>query len=311
MKSSQESVLDKISLGKVDFAAYMQGREEAEQAVRPADSFIEQLHDRVLGKHENIGATLPWGYTHDKFRLRPSEVTLWFGINGHKKSLGTGFVAVDLMGQGEKVAIASLEMAPVSTLGRMMPQAHGEHCYTTKQADEFISWSEEKLWIYDRRGVVKSDAIIGAVYYCAEKLGVTHFFIDSLMKCVKGEDDYSGQKDFVDRLCGAALETKMHIHLIHHSKKLSDPKGIPGKFDAKGSGAITDQVDNAIVVYQIPDESKAEDRKRGLDSPDHCLQCVKQRNATTGWEGKLMTYFDRDSLQFLSNRNDTPKKYIE
>ena len=281
----------------------MEGREEAEESIRPADSFIEQLHDKVLGKANDVGAKLPWAYTHDKFRLRPGEVTLWFGINGHKKSMVTGFVAVDLMAQGHKVAIASFEMSPVATLGRMMPQAHGAHCHTTKQADQFIEWVDGKLWIYDKRGTVKTEAIIGAVYYCAEKLGVTHFFIDSLMKCVKSEDDYNGQKAFVDSLCTAAIETKAHIHLIHHSKKLQDPKAVPGKFDAKGSGSITDQVDNAVSVFQIPPEGK--DR----DGPDHCLNYVKQRNAVNGWEGTTATWFDRDSLQFLS-KGDKAKKYI-
>ena len=304
--SSQEAAinaLDKLSMPKVNFVAYLKGRDEAEQAVKSASEFRTQLHDKVLGKYTETGAKLPWAYTHDKFRLRPGEVTLWFGVNGHKKSMVTGFVAVDLMGQGHKVAIASLEMAPAATLGRMMPQAHGTHCYKPEQVDDFIDWCDSRLWVYDRRGAVKVEAILGAIYYSAEQLGVTHFFIDSLMKCVKGEDDYNAQKDFVDSLCAAAIELKIHIHLIHHSKKLSDPKAMPGKSDAKGSGSITDQVDNAVVVFQVPEDGKK------LDEPDHCLVFTKQRNATTGWEGKLATWFDRDSLQFLGKGEKT-KKYF-
>ena len=315
MLSSQEktlNALDKVSLQGVDFKAYLEGRAEAEESIIPADHFIEALHDKVLGKTSDVGATLPWSYTHDKFRLRPGEVTLWFGINGHKKSMVTGFVAVDLMAQGHKVAIASLEMSPVATLGRMMPQAHGKHCYTTQQADNFISWCEDKLWIYDKRGTIKQDAIIGAIYYCSEQLGVNHFFVDSLMKCVKGEEDYSGQKLFVDALCSAALETKTHIHLIHHSKKLQDPKAVPGKFDAKGSGSIMDQVDNSVVVYQIPEESKDEMRRQREykgEPPDHCLKFPKQRNGINGWEGQVVTWFDKDTLQFIG-KEDKVKQYI-
>ena len=129
MLSNQEKTLNaldkgsKISLSGVDFKAYLEGREEAEESIRPADSFIEALHDKVLGKTAEVGATLPWPYTHDKFRLRPGEVTLWFGQNGHKKSMATGFVEVDLMAQAYKCATASMEMAPVATLGRMMELA--------------------------------------------------------------------------------------------------------------------------------------------------------------------------------------------
>ena len=232
MLSNQEkalNALDKVKLSGVDFKAYLEGREEAEQAIRPADEFIQALHDKVLGRSNDVGATLPWAFTHDKFRLRPGEVTLWFGQNGHKKSMSTGFVAVNLMAQGHKIAIASLEMSPAATLGRMMPQAHGKHCHATQQADEFIMWCENRLWIYDKRGTVKQDSVIGAIYYCAEQLGVTHFFVDSLMKCVKGEDDYNGQKGFVDSLCAAATETKIHVHLIHHSKKTNGPESAARK----------------------------------------------------------------------------------
>lgn len=308
MISSQEraiNALDKLSMPKVNFISYLKGRDEAEQAVKSASEFRTQLQDKVLGVYSETGAKLPWGYTHDKFRARAGEVTLWFGINGHKKSMVAGLVALCFMEQGHKVAKASLEMSPSATLGRMLPQAHGKHCHTTQQVDEFMDWCEGKLWIYDRRGTMKVESILGAIYYSAEQLGVTHFFIDSLMKCVKGEDDYNGQKDFVDALCAAAIELKIHIHLIHHSKKLADPKAMPGKSDAKGSGSITDQVDNAIVVFQVPEEGKQ------FDAPDHCLVFTKQRNATTGWEGKLPTWFDRDSLQFLSSKSEKAKVYLD
>ena len=42
------------------------------------------------------------------------------------------------------------------------------------------------------------------------------------MKCVKNEDDYNGQKYVVDELCAIAKDHEMHIHLIHHIKKLAN-----------------------------------------------------------------------------------------
>ena len=134
------------------------------------------------------------------------------------------------------------------------------------------------------------------------------------MKCVKGEDDYNGQKGFVDSLCAAATETKIHVHLIHHSKKPMDPKAPPGKYDAKGSGSITDQVDNVVSVFQLLEEGKDEIKKQrgfeGKEPPDHCFTFSKQRNAINGWEGKLVTWFDRDSLQFLSSSQEKAKVFI-
>jgi hypothetical protein len=39
------------------------------------------------------------------------------------------------------------------------------------------------------------------------------------MKCVAGEDDYNGQKTFVDELTAIARDYGMHIHLVHHIKQ--------------------------------------------------------------------------------------------
>jgi twinkle protein len=303
--STQEkalNVLDKLSIPKIDFKQYLESRKEGEQNVKSPFEYREELHNRILCIGTENGATLPWEYTHSKFRFRPGEVTLWYGINGHKKSMVTGFVSIDLISQGHKVAIASLEMSPTTTLARMMPQAHGRRCNTTDQADEFLDWCAGNLWLYDKRGTVKVDTILGVLYYCAEQLGVTHFFIDSLMKCVRGEDDFNGQKAFVDAVCAAAHDLQIHVHVIHHSKKLADPKARPGKFDAKGSGAIVDQVDNAIAVFQIPEEGKKP------DDPDNGIFVDKQRNGE--WQGKIMTWFDRDSLQFKSGMREWCKQYM-
>lgn len=307
MISTQEATinaLDKVSMGKIDFKKYLLSREQGEQHVKSAGEFRSQIHQRVMGLNVATGAKLPWEYTHERFRFRPGEVTLWFGVNGHKKSMVTGFVATDLMGQGHKVVIASLEMAPASTLGRMLHQASGTHVHLTDGADRYLDWCEDKLWVYDRRGTVKVDAIMGMVYYSAEQLGATHIFIDSLMKCVRAEDDYNAQKDFIDGICSAAIELKIHIHVVHHSKKLADNSSVPGKFDAKGSGSIIDQVDNAISVFQVADE-----KKKDRDSPDHVLGFLKQRNGE--WEGQLLTWFDRDSLQFLSRKDDKASVYVK
>ena len=72
--------------------------------------------------------------------------------------------------------------------------------------------------------------------YCAKELGIKHVFIDSLMKCVRGEDDFNGQKDFVDELCSLARDNQIHIHLVHHIRKLSSEAETPDKTDVKGSG---------------------------------------------------------------------------
>jgi twinkle protein len=147
---------------------------------------------------------------------------------------------------------------------------------------------------------------VAVARYCAKELGVTHFVVDSLMKCVAGEDDYNGQKSFVDELTSIARDYSMHIHLVHHIKKPPNEDHKPGKYDYKGSGAITDQVDNVISVWR----NKAKERRREAreavneDDPDTLLICDKQRNGE--WEGTIGLWFERSSQQFVSSAGEGP-----
>ncbi len=142
--------------------------------------------------------------------------------------------------------------------------------------------------------------------YCAKEKNITHFFIDSLMKSVSGEDDYNGQKMFVDQLTSIARDNGIHIHVVHHIRKPADESHKPSKYDYKGSGSITDQVDNVISVWR----NKANERKREAGGivdekdPDALLICDKQRNGE--WEGSIGLWFDANSQQYLGNFGDEP-----
>jgi len=310
-----------ISPDDIDFALYIR-ETEAQQKVRPASQYIEDLIDSMFSGRVEPGAYLPWQKTEKLVKFRPGEVTLWAGINGHGKSLMTGQVALSFMGQGERVCIASFEMKPRKTLERMARQWHAENprgdADTPEMVDlmrdvyrQFGDWTDTRLWLYDQQGTVEADTILGVTRYCAKELGITHMFIDSLMKCVKGEDDYNGQKQFLDELCALARDCGIHVHLVHHIKKLSSEDQEPGKFDAKGSGAITDQVDNFFAVWR--NKRKEKDQAAGksvsVDEPDAMLICDKQRNGE--WEGKIHLWFDRDSQQYKGMAHDSPVSFCE
>ena len=303
-----------IESDEIDFAAYLRDT-EASQKVRPASDYMQEVIDHTFGSKPDPKCFLPWDKTHKLIQFRPGEVTLWAGINGHGKSLLTGQVALSLMGQSEKVCVASLEMKPRKTLVRMARQwaalpASNEFDTPEMRTEsigiyrQFADWTSSKLWIYDQVGTVRPDVILGVTRYCAKELGITHMFIDSLMKCVKGEDDYNSQKDFVDHLCALAQETGIHVHLVHHIKKLQDEEKIPGKFDAKGSGSISDQVDNFLVVYRNKRKERevSEGKKVAFDDPDALLICHKQRES--GWEGRIGLFVDTESQQFKANPSD-------
>jgi twinkle protein len=163
----------------------------------------------------------------------------------------------------------------------------------------FKSFVIDKLWMYDQQGTVNSKQVIAMARYCAMELGVQHVFIDSLMKCVSGEDDYNAQKSFVDELTSLARDHNIHIHLIHHIRKLTNEEMMPNKNDIKGTGAIADQVDNVLLMWR--NKKKEHDAQNGKSvddkTPDAMLMCEKQRNGEA--EDWFSLWYHRESQQFV------------
>lgn len=288
----------------IDFGAYLK-ETEAKQRVKPARDYVADLVER-LGKPVVFkGQALPWEKTRGRFRFRPGEVTLWAGVNGHGKSLMTGFVMLDLIAQRQRVCIASFEMKPHSTVERMLRQwvgypAHAEFASHPEGVEamrdlfeQFGAVSDGHLWFYDQQGTVSTEQMVSVARYCAKELGIKHLVIDSLMKCVRGADDYNGQKNFVDELTAIARDYEIHIHLVHHIRKLENELKKPDKTDVKGAGEITDMVDNVLLVWR----NKAEQNSRKATDPDAALICCKQRNGE--WEGGINLWFDAESQQFI------------
>ena len=287
----------------MDFASYYRNT-EAKVKVIPASSYRQDVVSDLQPEAESSQPRLPW-HSAGRFYLRPGEVTLWPGINGSGKSYVTGMVMTSLIAQGQKVGIASFEMKPRKTLGRQLRQAFEGSNPTVDFAHRFIDWLAGKLWLYDHQGQVKLEALYGVVKYMAVDLGVTQVLIDSMMKCVKGEDDYNGQKDFIDNCCTLARDLGIHIHIVHHTRKGENDDRVPNKFDVKGSGSITDQVDNVLIVWR--NRKKERDAETiGYDSsvPDALVIVDKQRNGD--WEGKIALWLHKPSFQFCGESSATP-----
>lgn len=301
-----------VTPDQIDFSAYLRETESA-QKVKPASVYVAELIESLRNHKTEPKSYLPWEKTHSLVQFRPGEVTLWGGVNGHGKSLMTGQASLSLMAQGERVCIASFEMKPKRTLERMARQwgreDPGADCWVGAESaalaafedlySQFGDWTDGKLWLYDQQGTVNAETMIAVARYCSKELGITHIFVDSLMKCVKGEDDFNGQKAFVDELTSLARDCNCHIHLVHHIRKLSSEEDTPDKTDVKGSGSITDQVDNLLLVWRNKKKEREAQAGKGVSDtePDALLICDKQRNGE--WEGRIGLWYDRQSQQFV------------
>ena len=127
------------------------------------------------------------------------------------------------------------------------------------------------------------------VYYNKLDQKVCLNFENSLLKCNIAEDDYNGQKAFIEKLCDFKNKYACHVHVIVHPRKGVDETAIPGKFDIKGTGSISDLADNCFSVWRNK-------QKNNVRDPDCVWTCNKQRNGE--WEGKFALWFDADSFQY-------------
>ena len=283
----------------IDFSKYLADTDAFER-VRPASEYLDDVMHVLApahGKPEN--PKLPFNGAWVYFA--PGEVTTWAGFNGSGKSMLQGQVMTEFAEQGQNICIASFEMKPAKTLARICRQVFGHMQPTKEQVTLFLNNAGQRIWIYDQQGTVKADRMIAVVKHCAEKLKCSHIAIDSLMKCVKGEDDYNGQKDFVDALTACARDYNTHIHLVHHLRKGDTDERMPTRMDMKGSGAVSDLVDNVLLVWRNKVKERARDSGKPYseDDPDSVLICDKQRNGE--WEGRIKLWYDKDSLKFRDN----------
>lgn len=299
-----------IKSEEIDTEKYLKANDITHK-VHEASVWIDELREDLTSFDQRESyPTMPWPKTQDKFQFRPGEVTLYAGSNGGGKSLITGQIALGLIKQRQKICIASFEMKPKRTLYRMLRQFSGENldmpqydkaAFMDKLFGRFSTFTESGLWLYDQQGTTSSAQVIAMARYCAMELGIGHVFIDSLMKCVAGEDDYNAQKYFVDELTAVARDHNIHIHLVHHIRKLGSEEQMPNKTDIKGTGAIADQVDNVLLMWR---NKKKEHEIQNGNMPDHSkpdavLMCEKQRNGES--EDWFSLWYHKESQQFIES----------
>jgi twinkle protein len=285
-----EDIAEKLAqaaLPDVDFDKYYEEHKSDNDKIKRVVDFYDEIESFIENGHVVFGAKLPFQKTHDVFRFRDGEVTLWSGYNGHRKSMLLGYAAVQLLRDGQKVCIASFEMKPISTIRRMTKQYTGLNRTGYDEFADFMQFAADNLYLFDHLGGIVPNRLYGIILFAAKEFGVKHFMIDSLMRVVAGEDDFNAQKNFIVKLCELAIELNIHIHLVHHTKK--GKEGEPsGRYDAKGSGAISDNVHNSLIVWS--------NKEKNENMPDVILKCDKQREGE--WEGSIALDFHAESLRF-------------
>lgn len=277
-------------------------------SVRPVSDFSEQVKadlDPHAPQDQSPGLLLR--KTRRLLHFRPGEVTVWAGYNGHRKSMMTSQAAIDLATQGERVLICSLEMLPWRTMSRMTRQACGMAHPAAALIDKFHSWTNGKLWLFDHMGRIAPARALALCRYFAEVHQGTHIVLDSWMMICSSEEHLDEQKQFSTDLCRLAQETGLHVHVVAHCRKPSgtgSEEKAPTRYDIRGSGAISDQAANTLIVWMNKKKFAKLDTNpndiEALAEPCGVLKCDKQRNGS--WEGSVQIWHDDASLRFCDDR---------
>lgn len=290
--------------------------DELKAASAFTDAIIAEFYP-PNGGHE-IAIETPWPKFTDKFRFRPGELVVLQGINGHGKTEIAGNFVAHGISRGTRVCVASMEFKPAKWLKRLTRQTAGLEQPSERYIRDISAWWESQLWVFDVTGKAKADRLLQVFRYAARRYQIGFFVIDNLAKCGIAEDDYNGQKAFIDALTDFAKEHDATVLLVCHPRKVDDENKAPGKMDVKGTGAITDMADSVLSIWRNKPKHDAIEKANAsgrepaaevVNAPDAVLSCFKQRNGED--EPKIALWFDRASHQFLEGPTLRPRRYVQ
>jgi twinkle protein len=277
--------------------------------------FEDKFLSRINGTDAAKGFTLPWGDTHGLVKMQTGAVSLWCGINGHKKSTCISQVALHIA-RKVPVGIASFEMKLEDQAFMMCKQSAGSDNITEAYARRFSAWAEDRICWYRALGGVQPLEALGAIAAMADR-GCKFIVLDNLQFCGV-TDDIERERLFCNQLIGMAEAKDIHLAVVHHVRKpqTGGDEYLPTRFDVRGGGTIVDQAHMLFICWHNKKRAQAEEAKslgiplgekeeRLLDDPAFKLVVAKQRHAPFEgtfklWEDKGQTFKrDRDGRKII------------
>lgn len=284
-----------------------------------AREFYQDTINAFYGKEQCLFKS-PWEILNHNFVFRESELTIVNGVNGHGKTEVVGHMVLEAMRHGVRTCVASLELKPGALLKRLTRQSTCLKLPSEMEIGSAFNFYDDRLWLFGLTGTAKADRLLEIFEYAHRRYGIQLFVIDSLMKCGIGEDDYNGQKAFIDAVCDFKNRTNSHVIMVTHSRKSDSEEKPTGKMDVKGTSAITDLTDNLFIIWRNKTRERALQKQQqlqpltdkeeaALTGSGSVLMLEKQRNGE-GWEGGIPLYLHEQSHQFLIMDAATPYNYI-
>ena len=298
--------------------AYEEARWKDPETLRTVLDFETEIDDYFDNRTNNEqGFGSGWAKLDEEdIRFRPQEMWGVAGINGHGKSMWLNQLCLNAVDQNQKVLIASMEMTPKATMGRMMRQAAGSANPPKPYRDKLLEWMSPNLWLYVDKLTPKPEDLMSCFEYAYRRYGINVFVIDSLTNMVR-QDDYEGQQRFIEKLVNFKLSFPVTLFLVTHVRKGDSEYMAPNKYDVKGSGSITDLADGFISIWKNKRKIEALEQAEMLgEEPDEkytkqwdsYLEVLKNRNGM--YEGRIGFEFDVETCQYRDRKNGKARFYI-
>lgn len=332
MKDANECLMDGVAPSVI--SAAIKGAKSLDPSeLRNALDYSDAVHRRFGPQTESMkGFLLPWNRAAGLFHFGWGATTILSGQAGHGKSEITGQIVVDAMQQKVRACVASLEFKPDKWIARIVRQMTCTQFPEKEQVGAALDWLGQSLWAFEvagrGSGTAKVDRLLEVFAYARARYGIRLFVIDNLTKCGIAEDDYNGQKAAITAITEFAVEHDVHIIVVAHQRKTDDEYSRGGKMGIKGSSSIGDLADNVWIIWR---NRKKEFELKQLAATDVAAlgdaERIAHYESVAKWQAKGDTYFscekyrdgdeepylslffDKNSHQFLMDRDDLPRRY--
>lgn len=313
-KDANECLLNGVPQGVIR-AAFESAKSKDPDHLKNIGDVAEAVIAAMGRDDSNYGIKTPWEKVKT-LRFRPSEVTVIAGVNGHGKTEGVNQLAIDAVSQGYRVCVATLELTTEQLGMRLKDQVCANPNPTPEYVAKAFRWLSQGMWTYEPTGTADVKTMMEVLAYARNRYGIDLFVIDNLTKLNINLDDFNNQRNFLDTVTEFAKTHKTHVFIVAHHKKMQDESTPGGKFDIKGSGAITDLADNVINWWRNKPKEEAlknpdlpaDKRKEWEEKYDAIVRCDKQRHGTD--EPVIFLWWHQQARQYLPFRDSRPVEYL-
>lgn len=228
---------------------------------------------------EEQGIPVPWA---PDVKLKQNTMTVVGGANGHKKSMMTSQLALQVAKTG-KAAIMQLEEGMGEQVLNLTRQAFARQQVTNDDIARFAEWAEDRVYLYSRRELTTVEPALGFLW-AASDWGAALGIVDNLQKLGMKHNDNDQQNRDVELLLDVANNNPagMHVMIVHHITKpqFSSDDWRPDRYSLRGSGGLSDKPHNVFLCYH----NKARVAAGRKSSDDRDLQERKLLAEKAGFE---------------------------